>query len=60
MKFHLRILENVHIKVGDFCMLDDFIILDIAEDAYTQLILGRPFLATSDCQVDVKKQDINI
>jgi len=41
-------------------MLDDFIILDIAEDAYTQLILGRPFLATSDCQVDVKKQDINI
>jgi len=30
-------------------------ILDMAEDAHTQIILGRPFLATVSCKIDVKK-----
>jgi len=30
------------IKVGDCCVLNDFIILDMAEDAYTQISQGDP------------------
>jgi len=54
MKYPLGILENVPMKTGDFYVLDDFIALDIVVDTYAQIILGRPFLATSGCEVDVK------
>ena len=33
----------------------DFMILDIAEDSHTQLILGRPFLAITGCKIYVKE-----
>ena len=54
VKYHLGILEDVPIKVGDLCMLNGFVVLDIVEDAYTQIILGRLFLATTGCKIDVK------
>ena len=44
------IFGDVPIKVGDICVLSDFIILDMAEDAFTYVILKRHFLATSDCK----------
>ena len=40
---------------GDFYAHDDYIILDMAVDAYAQIILRRSFLITSDCKVNVKK-----
>jgi len=46
MKCPLGILENVAIKIGDFYVLDNFIVLDMAVDAYDQIILRRHFLAT--------------
>jgi len=36
-------------------MINDFMILDMAEEAYTQIILRRPFLATSRCKIDVRE-----
>ena len=54
MKCPLGFLENGPVKVGDFYVLDDFIILDMVVNAYAQIILGRHFLATSGCEVDVK------
>jgi len=53
-KHPLGILEDVLIKVGDFCVLDDFIVVDMDGEVYIQIILGRPFLATFDCKIDVK------
>ena len=35
-------------------MLEDFIITDMIETDNAQIILGRPFLATSGCIIDVK------
>jgi len=32
----------------------NFVILDMAEDARTQIILSRPFLATIGYKIDVK------
>jgi len=54
MKYPLGALEDVPIKVGDFYVPVDLIILDMAKDAYTQIILERPFLATTVCKIDVK------
>ena len=33
----------------------DFVVLDMDEDYRTQIILGRPFLATIGCKIDVKE-----
>jgi len=55
IKYHLAILEDVPIKVGDFYVPIDFVILGIVKDSRTQIILGRPFLATAWCKIDVKE-----
>jgi len=55
IKYPLGILEDVPIKAGDFYMPIDFVILVMAEDSHTQIILGRPFLATAGCKIDVKE-----
>ena len=55
IKYPMSILEDVPIKVGDFYVPIDFVVLDMAEDYRTQIILGRPFLATVGCKIDVKE-----
>ena len=51
----MDILEDVPIKVVDFYVPIDFVVLDMDEDCHTQIILGRPFLATTGCKIDVKE-----
>jgi len=46
MKRPLGIFENVPMTIGNFYVLDDFVVLDMVVNAYPQIILGRPFLAT--------------
>jgi len=48
------ILENVPTKVGDLYVLVDFVILEMEEGMRTPIILGRPFLATVGCRIDIK------
>lgn len=48
-------LENVPVRIGQFYILIDFIIMDIKEDSNIPIILGRPFLATTRAIIDVKK-----
>jgi len=55
IKYPMGILEDVAIKVDDFYVPIDFVVLDMAEDSRTQIILGRPFLATTGCKIDVKE-----
>jgi len=55
IKYPMGILEDVPIKVGDFYLPIDFMVLDMDEDCCTQIILGRPFLATTGCKIDVKE-----
>ena len=54
----MGILEDVPIKGGDFYTPIDFVVLDMAEDSHTQIILGRPFLATAGCKIDVKEGNL--
>ncbi|GJR33918.1 DNA-directed DNA polymerase [Tanacetum coccineum] len=54
------IVENVLIKVDKFILLIDFIILDMPEDSRVPIILGRPFLATARCMIDVFHKKITL
>ena len=51
----MGILKDVPIKVGSFYVPIDFVVLDISEYPHTQIILGRPFLATAGCKIHVKE-----
>ncbi|GKC93650.1 DNA-directed DNA polymerase, partial [Tanacetum coccineum] len=54
------IIENVLIKVDEFVLLIDFVILDMAEDSRVPIILGRPFLATTQAMIDVFNKKITL
>ncbi|CAJ2651912.1 uncharacterized protein LOC123905413 [Trifolium pratense] len=55
VKYPLGILENVPVRIGQFFIPTDFIVMDIREDSNAPIILGRPFLATAGAIIDVKK-----
>ncbi|CAJ2657668.1 unnamed protein product [Trifolium pratense] len=55
VKYPLGILENVPVRIGQFFIPTDFIVMDIREDSNTPIILGRPFLATAGAIIDVKE-----
>ena len=48
----------MHVKVGDYYVPGDFIILEMEEDRQIIIILGRPFLATVGVIIDVKRGKI--
>jgi len=54
VKYPVGVLEDVLIKVGDLYIPVDFVILEMEEDMRTTIILGRPFLGTAGCWIDVK------
>ncbi|XP_058733056.1 uncharacterized protein LOC131604643 [Vicia villosa] len=55
VKYPVGVLENIPVRIGQFYIPTDFIIMDIKEDVNTPIILGRPFLATTGAIIDVKK-----
>ncbi|XP_058735185.1 uncharacterized protein LOC131607180, partial [Vicia villosa] len=55
VKYPVGMLENIPVRVGQFYIPTDFIIMDIQEDSNIPIILGRPFLATAGAIIDVKR-----
>ena len=45
-------------KIWNFFIPIDFVVLDMKLDAKTPLILGRPFLSTANAQIDVGAGEI--
>ncbi|XP_057994962.1 uncharacterized protein LOC110658808 [Hevea brasiliensis] len=60
IKYPVRILENVPLKVGKFFILMDCVVLEMEEDIHIPIILGRPFLATSSAIIDVKNDRLTL
>ena len=58
LTFPKGIIEDVLVKVDKFICLVDFIVLDMEEDKEAPLILGRPFLATSQALIDEKNGEL--
>ncbi|XP_010546472.1 PREDICTED: uncharacterized protein LOC104818551 [Tarenaya hassleriana] len=54
VKYPAGILEDVPLKVGNFYVPVDFMVLDMDEDSRVPIILGRPFLNTADAVIHVR------
>jgi len=48
------ILEDVLIRVGEFVIPCDFFVIDMDEDPYMPIIMGRLFLASAGAKIDVQ------
>ncbi|GJW39978.1 homeodomain-like protein [Tanacetum coccineum] len=60
VKYPKGIAKNVHVGIGKFTFLVDFIILDMPKDIKVPLILGRPFLSTARAKINVYKRKITL
>jgi hypothetical protein len=54
----LGIAENIPVKIREFFVPIDFVVLDMHPDSKVSLILGRPFLSTTNAHIDVRKGEI--
>ncbi|KAA3473933.1 Retrovirus-related Pol polyprotein from transposon opus [Gossypium australe] len=54
------VLEDVLVKVCNFIILADFVILDFEQDHEIPILLGRPFLATSRSTIDLEKNELTM
>ena len=54
------IMEDVVVKVGKFIFQIDYVIIDIEEDKKIPLLLGKPFLATGEALINVKKGEFTL
>ncbi|KAL2539881.1 Aspartic peptidase domain superfamily [Abeliophyllum distichum] len=55
VKKQFGLVEDVVMRVGKLLLPIDFVVFDMPDDAETPIILGRPFLATSDALIDVSR-----
>jgi hypothetical protein len=54
----LGIAENIPVKIREFFVLVDFVVLNMHLDSKVSLVLGRPFLSTTNTHIDVGKGEI--
>ena len=54
------VVEDVLVKVRHFTFPVDFVIMDIEEDTDIPLILGRPFMLTANCVVDMGNGNLEL
>ncbi|GKF53599.1 reverse transcriptase domain-containing protein [Tanacetum coccineum] len=59
-QYPVGIDENMLVEVGKFTFPVDFVILKIEEDSKVPLILGKPFLYTTDVVIRVKQKQLNL
>ncbi|XP_016195620.1 uncharacterized protein LOC107636637 [Arachis ipaensis] len=58
LKYAHGVVENILVKVKNFFLPSDFVILDMEEDENAFIILGRPFLVTGRALIDVEKGEL--
>lgn len=54
------ILIDTPVKIGEFWIPVDFVVIDIKEDSKIPIISGRSFLATCNSKIDVGKWEITM
>ncbi|GJT90397.1 reverse transcriptase domain-containing protein [Tanacetum coccineum] len=59
-QYPVGIAKNMLVKVGKFTFPADFVILKMEEDRKVPLILGRPFLHTTDVVIRVKQKKLDL
>ena len=53
-------IEDVLVKVKHFIFPIDFVVMDICEDNDIPIILGRPFMLTVSCIVDMGRKKVEL
>ncbi|XP_028218612.1 uncharacterized protein LOC114400376 [Glycine soja] len=54
------VVEDVLVKVHQLTFLVDFVIMDIEENAEIPLILGRPFMLTAKCVMEMGNDNLEM
>ena len=54
------IAENIQVKIHNFFIPVDFVVLNMKVNTKTPLILGRPFLSTANAHIDVGAGEIQL
>ena len=60
VRYPAGITENIPVKIRNFLIPVDFVVLDMEVDTKTPLILGRPFLSTANASIDVGAREIQL
>ena len=60
VRYPAEIAENILVRIQNFFIPVNFIVLDMEVDAKTPLILGRPFLSTANTHIDVGAREIQL
>ena len=60
VRYPAGIAENIPVKIWNFFIPFDFVVLDMEVDAKTPLILGRLFLSTANAHIDVGAREIQL
>jgi len=58
VRYPAGIAENILVKIHDFFVPVDFVVLDMQEERKIPLILGRPFLNTANATINVRAGEI--
>jgi hypothetical protein len=58
IRYPTGIAENILVKIRNFFVPVDFVVLDMQEDMKTLLILWRPFLSTTNAHIYVRAGEI--
>jgi hypothetical protein len=56
--YPVGIVENILIKIRDFFVPVDFVVLDMQPDSKVSLIFGRPFFSTANAHINVGAGEI--
>jgi len=55
-----RVIEDVLVRVKHFIFPTDFVVMDICEDNDIPVILGRSFMLTVSCIVDIGRKKLEL
>jgi hypothetical protein len=59
LRWPKRIAKDVLVKIQDYYISTDFLVLDMPGDEDTPIILGRPFLNTTDATIYIRSGQIH-
>ena len=60
VRIPVGIIEDLPLRVGDYDVPNDFVVLEMDEEPVEPLILGRPFMSTAGAQIDCRKGRIGL
>ena len=60
VRYLAGVAENILVKIRNFLIPVDFVVLDMQVETKTPFILGRPFLSTANASIDVGAGEIQL